>query len=158
MPSSIQDRLVCRVAPVLSLLTGTVLASALIVGSGVVLAQTLAGADPGRQEYESACASCHGVSGRGDGPVGVFLVKPPSDLTTLARRSGGAVPTQLVWEMIDGRSTADIGPHGSREMPVWGATYRARALSQPETAQQPEWQVRQRIVALLDYLERLQVR
>jgi mono/diheme cytochrome c family protein len=157
MPSSSQGRLVRRVGPALSLLSGAVLALALIVGSGVVLAQTLGGADPGRQEYESACASCHGVSGRGDGPVGVFLIKPPSDLTTLARRSGGALPTQLVWEMIDGRSAADTGPHGSREMPVWGATYRARALGQPETAQQPEWQVRQRIVALLDYLERLQI-
>ena len=112
--------------------------------------------DLGRLEYESNCAACHGITGKGDGRLKQFLTKAPTDLTTLSQRNGGAFPTQLVWEMIDGRSSTDIGPHGSREMPVWGADYRAQALSQPSTATQPEWYVRGRIVALLDYMARMQ--
>ncbi len=122
----------------------------------LVWAQT--GADLGQQEYLSNCASCHGAGGKGDGPLKAWLTKAPSDLTTLGKRNGGALPVQLVWEMLDGRSATDSGPHGSREMPVWGTTYRAQALSNPATAGAPEWYVRGRIVALIDYLERIQAR
>ena len=115
-------------------------------------------ADLGQLEYEGSCASCHGATGKGDGRMRGYLTKPPSDLTTLSKRSGGAFPTQLVWEMIDGRTSSDIGPHGSREMPVWGSTFRAQALQYPGMAGQPEWYVRGRIVALLDYLARIQVK
>ena len=43
-------------------------------------------------------------------------------------------------------------------MPVWGQNYRIEALSQAGTATAPEWYVRNRIVALLDYLSRMQQR
>ncbi len=91
-----------------------------------------------------------------------YLVKHPSDLTTLAKRSGGAFPTQLVWLMIDGRAEKDTGPHGTREMPVWGREYRQEVLraAGPEGAAfaQPEWYVRGRIVALIDYMARIQAK
>lgn len=122
------------------------------------LAWAQQGGDLGQQEYLSNCASCHGKAGKGDGPLRAWLTKAPSDLTTLGKRNGGALPVQLVWEMLDGRSASDAGPHGSREMPVWGSTYRAQALANPSTAGAPEWYVRGRIVALIDYLERIQVR
>ena len=115
-------------------------------------------ADLGRLEFEGSCASCHGASAKGDGWLKGYLTKSPSDLTTLSKRYGGAFPTQMVWEIIDGRTSADIGPHGSREMPVWGSTFRAQALQYPGMASQPEWYVRGRIVALLDYLARIQVK
>lgn len=129
---------------------------ALTAMCGAAVAQT--DTDLGKSEYMSSCASCHGASGKGDGVVREYLTVKPSDLTTLAKRNGGALPVQLVWEMIDGRSGIALGPHGSREMPVWGTTYRARALGQPETAAAPEWYVRGRIVALIDYLERIQAK
>lgn len=141
----------------------TVLSTAAI---GAVLAGWVAGAsaqqaqpyvhDLGKLEYESSCASCHGLSGKGDGSLRNYLTKAPSDLTTLAKRNGGAFPTQLVWEMIDGRSSTDVFWHGSREMPVWGLRYRVDAMKDPATMGQPEWYVRGRIVALLDYLARIQ--
>jgi mono/diheme cytochrome c family protein len=112
--------------------------------------------DQGKIEYDAHCAICHGVSGRGNGEMRKFLVKAPSDLTTMTKRNGGAFPNQLAWEIIDGRGATEIGPHGSREMPVWGQNYRVEALSQAGTATAPEWYVRNRIVALLDYLSRLQ--
>lgn len=114
--------------------------------------------DIGRLEYESNCASCHGLRGKGDGPMKAHLVKAPSDLTTVAKRNGGAFPNQLMWEVIDGRTSNEIGAHGTRDMPVWGAVFRRQAMQFPGMAQQPEWYVRGRIIALLDYLDRLQVR
>jgi mono/diheme cytochrome c family protein len=112
--------------------------------------------DAGRQEYLWHCASCHGPAGAGNGELRRFLTRPPSDLTTLSKRNGGAFPNQLVWDVIDGRSAVEVPGHGAREMPVWGQRYRAEAMSQPGTEAAPEWYVRNRIVALLDYLSRIQ--
>jgi len=114
--------------------------------------------DAGKMEYEAHCAICHGTSGAGNGEMRRYLTKAPSDLTTIAKRNGGAFPNQLVWELIDGRSATEIGPHGAREMPVWGQRYRMEALMQASTAAEPEWYVRNRIVALLDYLARMQAK
>lgn len=110
--------------------------------------------DAGQRVYETHCASCHGMAGRGDGPMKPFLTVAPSDLTSIAKRNGGTFPEQLVWEMIDGRSSISIGPHGSREMPIWGQEFRDEARRRGDTA--PEWSVRNRIVALLGYLDRIQ--
>jgi mono/diheme cytochrome c family protein len=112
--------------------------------------------DAGKLEYDAHCAICHGVAGKGNGEMRRFLTQPPSDLTTMAKRNGGAFPNQLAWELIDGRSAKEIGAHGTRAMPVWGQRYRMEALQQASTAVEPEWYVRNRIVALLDYLSRLQ--
>jgi mono/diheme cytochrome c family protein len=111
----------------------------------------------GRADFRDNCASCHGHSGRGDGPVQSFLVKPPSDLTTITQRHGGKFPQELMWEVIDGRWSGDGGPHGSREMPVWGQEFKARAMTQPgDSATIAEWSARNRIVSLLKYLETIQ--
>jgi hypothetical protein len=106
--------------------------------------------DFGQREYLSSCASCHGVSGKGDGVLVRHLVKAPSDLTLLSRGNGGVFPTQRVWETIDGGTSTDIGPHGSREMPVWGNVFRA------EDPQAPEGYARSRMAFVLDYLTRIQ--
>lgn len=106
--------------------------------------------DFGKSEYESSCASCHGVSGKGDGAMVGMLTKPPSDLTTLARRNGGVFPVQRISEMIDGRTSVMIGSHGAREMPVWGHVYRS------EDTQPRDLHARIRINSLVDYLARIQ--
>ncbi len=135
----------------------TLIGGAVLLSGAAMAAQDF---DLGKHEYDSKCASCHGVSGKGDGSIREHLVKAPTDLTTLAKRNGGAFPTQLVWLTIDGRSATQIGPHGNREMPVWGSEYRQQVLraAGPEGAMyaQPEWYVRGRIVALIDYLSRIQ--
>ena len=111
----------------------------------------------GKYEYMAKCASCHGVTGKGDGPMRSALVKAPPDLTTYARRNGGAFPTQLAWQVIDGR-LEQITAHGSREMPVWGQDFRRDALRANEATPNPEWQVAGRISALVDYLASIQVK
>lgn len=117
--------------------------------------------DLGKSEYERKCATCHGVGGKGDGPVKAWLTKAPTDLTTLSRRNGGVFPTQRVWETVDGRLSPEIGPHGSREMPVWGEAFlvEAQRAAGPEgwPSVQPEWVIRGRILALVEYLARIQV-
>ena len=85
----------------------TLLAAALIATSGTVLAQQRR-VDQGKLEYESNCANCHGVKGKGDGPVSNLLSKKPTDLTTLAKTNGGVFPINRVYEVIDGLSLIHI--------------------------------------------------
>ena len=72
----------------------------------------------GVELYEELCASCHGVSGHGDGPVAPLIKIGVPDLTRLAHRDGGEFPTEDVRRTIDGRW--DRTAHGARDMPVWG--------------------------------------
>jgi mono/diheme cytochrome c family protein len=108
--------------------------------------------DFGKNEYMASCASCHGVSAKGDGAMRSYLTKAPTDLTIMAKRNAGVFPTQYAWEVIDGRTAAVIGSHGAREMPVWGYVYRA------EDSQPADLHARTRIGSLLDYLARIQVK
>lgn len=129
-----------------------------MVQAGVAAGITLLGSatfaqssvDFGKNEYQASCASCHGVSGKGDGAMKAYLTKPATDLTRLARDNGGVFPHQRLWEVIDGRAYAAIGSHGAREMPVWGYIYRS------EDTQPADLHARNRITSLLDYLARIQ--
>ena len=123
---------------------------ALIVASSASMAQT--SFDFGKSEFQASCASCHGVTAKGDGAVSSSLTKAPSDLTLMAKRNGGVFPYQFAWEVIDGRSATAIRSHGSREMPVWGYIYRT------EDSQPSDLHARNRIGSLLDYLARIQAR
>lgn len=107
----------------------------------------------GLTEYELACMPCHGVDGRGDGPLAKKLKTPPSDLTQLAKSNGGMLPNPRIKKFIDGR--ADVAAHGAREMPVWGDRYRLTGLPN-ETRRDAEQRTRARIDALVRYVKRLQ--
>lgn len=100
-------------------------------------------------DYQLYCASCHGVMGRGDGPVADALMRQPSDLTTLSQRNEGIYPRTQVAFIIDGRG--DILAHGPREMPVWGEFF-----GQDDYGNATPAGARERIEALTDYLEFLQ--
>jgi mono/diheme cytochrome c family protein len=93
---------------------------------------------PGKIDYLSSCAACHGEDGKGDGILASVLKVPPADLTTLAGRNGGFFPLSAVTEIIDGRTL--IAAHGTRKMPMWGSDVRAR----------------NRIPTIVDYLIRIQ--
>jgi mono/diheme cytochrome c family protein len=71
----------------------------------------------GKHMYERACASCHGVDARGDGPVAPTLKTRPPDLTGLAARNGGTFPRDRVIAVVTGATP--IPAHGTAEMPVW---------------------------------------
>ncbi len=112
--------------------------------------------DLGKVEYETNCASCHGLQGKGDGPLKPWLTRSPSDLTMLARRNGGVLPVSRIYEVIDGSSDQSV--HGSRDMPVWGNEYRLRAGEHfgGDMPYDPESYVRARILTLVDYVARIQ--
>lgn len=132
------------------LLTGAVQAQ----GQGEM--QRLRLGDPGRWDYQNSCASCHGVAGKGDGPVVRYLVSQPTDLTQMAKRNGGVFPKDRVAAMIDGRGTPDIGPHGTREMPIWGSTFADRMKQSGGSDAQAEHSAQRRIDDLVDHLLRMQ--
>lgn len=76
----------------------------------------------GRGLFLRLCASCHGTSGRGDGPVAPALGERPTDLTTLSRRNGGEFSAIDVFSAVD--VTTMPRAHGVSEMPVWGEVLR----------------------------------
>lgn len=114
--------------------------------------------DYGKAEYESNCASCHGLAGKGDGPLSQIYLTKPTDLATIAKRNGGVFPAQRVYEIIDGRQAVEA--HGPRTMPVWGQDYRKEA---PDLFGLGIYIhdlrggiANARILSLVDYLSRLQ--
>jgi mono/diheme cytochrome c family protein len=114
-------------------------------------------ADFGKREYDSNCASCHGLKGKGDGPYKPFLNKSPSDLTTLSKRNSGVFPFDRVYMTIDGR--LEVKAHGPGDMPIWGAAYTSRAASDHmDVPYHSESYVRTRILALTEYVFRLQAK
>ena len=113
--------------------------------------------DFGKKEYQSKCASCHGINGKGDGILRPYLTKSPTDLTTLAKRNNGVFPNQRVYEFIDGRQPVAI--HGSPDMPVWGQDYKVKSAQDwQDWPYDAEAYVRSRITALVDYIYRLQAK
>ena len=111
----------------------------------------------GEKEFLKSCAACHGESAKGDGPVAAVLKTTPSDLRLISQRNEGNYPTTKIYHMIDGG--AMLGPHGNKEMPIWGDRYRVDAISQisgiPHDLS-PEAIVHGRILSLVYYLETIQ--
>jgi mono/diheme cytochrome c family protein len=104
-------------------------------------------APSGATLYRTYCAVCHGPDARGRGPLASSLRVAPTDLTQLARRSGGTYPRLAVTRSIDGRDT--VRGHGSGDMPVWGDAFERSAAAGPDA-------VRARIEALVAYLAGVQ--
>lgn len=116
--------------------------------------------DTGKLEYEAKCMVCHGRLGKGDGPYSQLLKKPATDLTRLKASNGGVFPVQRVMASIDGSEL--IKAHGEREMPIWGSVYASEKLEAAEYFRDVPYTqqtyVRSRLLALVDYLDRLQTK
>lgn len=136
-------------------------AAALSVLFSAALAQTPAEAqrvprDFGKSEFEASCASCHGVSGKGNGPLVPLLRRTPPDLTLLSKNNQGIFPMNRLYEVIEGDK---VPAHGSRDMPVWGRAYRMLDGEYYfDTEYDSNALVRARILSLLEYISKMQVR
>jgi mono/diheme cytochrome c family protein len=113
--------------------------------------------DVGKREFEANCESCHGVDGKGFGSLVDLLRSKPTDLTALTKQNKGIFPMRRIYEVIEG---ANVPSHGSRDMPVWGREFRLKDAEYYHEAHglyDAEAAVRARILALLEYISRLQV-
>ncbi|MFW2541384.1 c-type cytochrome [Primorskyibacter sp. 2E107] len=127
----------------------TILAA--LVLPGAVLAQD---ADVGRALYRTHCATCHGLEGRGDGPMaGVMLIKPVN-LTELAAQTGGRFPLERVIKRIDGREP--LVSHGS-PMPVYGDYFDGSFDVPMKTPSGQPVLTSQPVVDLVAYLREIQI-
>jgi mono/diheme cytochrome c family protein len=61
----------------------------------------------GAEDFESYCATCHGPTGKGDGPTAASLPTRPANLTTIAARNGGTFPMTRVMAHIWGYAQED---------------------------------------------------
>ena len=132
------------------------LAAAVMAVTGTAIAAEVVGVDFGKREYEQKCASCHGLTGKGDGYYKPYLSVAPTNLSVITKKNNGVFPVDYVVQSIDGRGA--VKAHGPREMPIWGREY---ALTAGEYYGDAPYDanafVRARILALIDYLNRLQV-
>lgn len=119
----------------------------LAFGAGAVDAQSL-----GEQEYMTTCASCHGTSGVGDGPMAPLMTVPVPDLTQISANNDGQFPMLQVIQIIDGRT--GVRGHGY-PMPIWGARFQDEAR-QYVGLYGSEMITRGRILILAEYLESIQ--
>jgi len=133
-----------------TLLHGLVVAVAL---GGPVAAQNMS---LGEFEFMNSCAACHGADGKGNGSITGYLNQSVPDLTQLQNDNGGVFPVTGAYSFIAGG--AEVGAHGSRDMPAWGRRYMIRAEGDPdflggEVAQE---YVNIRILALIEHLAGIQ--
>jgi len=135
----------------------TLVAVSLALCSGAVLAQQQK-TDLGKLEYDTNCAICHGADGKGNGSLSGLLRTSPTDLTQLARKNQGILPVPRMYDVIQGEG---VPSHGSRDMPIWGRTYLvedAQRLIEARGNYDAAALVRGRILMLIEYINRLQVR
>lgn len=133
--------------------------SAAIIGATLTFALAGPGAatDLGQREYDNNCAVCHGMTGVGNGPyAGIINTRIP-DITALQKNNNGVFPYDRVYEVIDGRQA--VGAHGTRDMPIWGNEYNARAADHYADYirdYSAEGFVRGRILALINHIYGMQ--
>lgn len=109
----------------------------------------------GGDEYRKFCVSCHGPTGKGDGPVATQLKTPPGDLTLLSKNNNGKFPYKQVFDSISGKNL--IKTHGTREMPIYSLV-----LATPPqhggggSVRRSQYQVDLEIKRITDYIKSIQ--
>jgi mono/diheme cytochrome c family protein len=104
----------------------------------------------GAYSFRTYCASCHGVDGRGEGPLTDSLRFTPPDLTLIAKRNGGEFPTEKVVRIVDGRNP--VKGHGGPDMPIWGDAFRNAETGYDDAA------ARAKVRGVVEHLKTLQAK
>lgn len=117
-----------------------------ILATGMASAEEL-----GKKEYMNNCASCHGETGMGAGPLSELMTVEVPSLTTLSADNDGKFPMLEVIHTIDGRQ--GTRGHGY-PMPVWGDRFTASLEN--STPFGAEAVVRGRVLSIAYYLESIQ--
>lgn len=129
---------------------GTLVFSLVLVLGSVISAQNrTSGAqsqyvEKGHRLFKQYCATCHGITAKGEGPVAAALKVGPPDLTAL-QQAGEKFPFYRVQTKIDGEK--DVTAHGTSKMPVWGTIFKRTS---------GELQRHADVYALVKYIESIQ--
>jgi mono/diheme cytochrome c family protein len=110
--------------------------------SGALTIESLTGKDT----FDAYCATCHGRGGAGNGPLVPVLRTMPADLRLLSSKRG-FFPRDEVVAFVTGTGRPIVA-HGTSDMPIWGAIFRALDPS--------DARVKVRIKNVVDYVESLQ--
>jgi hypothetical protein len=102
----------------------------------------------GQETFQQSCAVCHGKQGKGNGMAASSLNPPPSDLTTLAKRNGGAFPSAHLVAVLKG---TDSSKAHSSTMMIWRALFLADAKGNEAAADA-------RVNELVAFIQSLQVK
>lgn len=93
--------------------SGSLVVMALLVGGMTVWHGATHAADgdsgKGKALYEKLCVACHGMEGKGDGPMGKALVPPATDFTSATSKKKSVAELQR---------TIEQGKAGTA-MPAW---------------------------------------
>ncbi|WP_299612973.1 cytochrome c [uncultured Tateyamaria sp.] len=108
--------------------------------------------ETGADLYQRHCATCHGLTAEGDGPMRPALLLQPPSLRDLAARNDGTFPVGRVVSRIDGRDP--LVSHGS-PMPVYGWYFEGEDTALKAETGQPILTSKP-IVDLMAYLESIQ--
>ncbi len=134
-----------------------ILATAVAVAMNqAALAKT--GTPTARQDFINLCADCHNADARGNGPLTKNLTKTPPDLTRIKQRAHGIFDETAVYDWILGLKMS--GPHGSREMPIWGDWLMDETLegsTSLEAARAADQEIQRRVMDIVKYLKSIQV-
>lgn len=120
---------------------------AVLCASRPAHAQTPGSGPNGQAIFATYCATCHGTSAKGDGPLASTMRRRPADLTLITKNNRGTFPGDQVSRIIDGRNPEK--GHGGGDMPVWGDAFARSADTMP---------VDEKIRRLVSYIESIQVK
>lgn len=150
-PRPLKERAAAK--PKLAAMAAAVLVAGVLFAPALVTtatAQEHQQTTPGSEVFRTYCASCHGTSARGDGPLAGSMIRKPANLMEIAKRNGGEFPSEMVFKVIDGRQP--VKGHGGPDMPVWGDVFtRSRDVGDAE-------RVKGVIQSLVDFLGGIQLR
>lgn len=94
-----------------------------------IQAQTPPTGDPvprGAAHYLFFCGNCHGVDGKGDGPLAAHLKILPTDLTLLQAGNSETSVAEQVLKALDGRHA--IGETEAHRMPIFSDSLEVKTV------------------------------
>ncbi len=85
--------------------------------------------DRGRKLFEENCVSCHGLTGRGNGPIAARLETLPADLAAMA---GKHPDGDFAWKIAEGRGAMPAWKKILSEKQIWDiVNYLQKELPRP---------------------------
>lgn len=83
--------------------------------------------EQGRELYQKNCLTCHGPTGRGDGPAAPFIDRRPADLSSPALQQR-LTDGEIFWKVTEGRKPMPTFRRKLTEEERWKLVHYVRSL------------------------------